>query len=89
MARFRFMLLLAALASAVVMVGSPPGSASGVVKGQPNLHAAFASTAKCAGRRRLSAAQLMLIHIGARTDDPAVVAQGLARSCRTKKAPRG
>ncbi len=89
MARIRFALLLAALGSAVMMVGSPPGSASGVIKGEPNLHAAVAPTGKCTHPRRLSAEQLVLIHIGTRTDDPAVVAQALASACRTKKAPRG
>jgi hypothetical protein len=88
MARIRFSLLLAALASAAMMVGSPPGSASGVIKGEPNLHAAVAPTSKCAGHRRLSAEQLVLIHIGARTDDPAVVAQALGGGCRSRKAAR-
>jgi hypothetical protein len=72
------------------MVGAPAGSASGVIKGEPHFHAAVPATAAAvAARHRLSASQLALIHVGARTGETAVVTQafdgrpGLARTATT------
>jgi len=76
--RTRFTLTLVAAAFAAAMVGSTQASASGVTNGEPRFHGAFTTMTTAADPHRLSASQLGLIRVGARTNDRAVVAQALA-----------
>jgi len=76
MARTHLALALLATLTAVATVGLPAASASGHVRGEPRYHAAL-PTITAPPTQGLSATQLGLIRVGARANDPAVVAQAL------------
>jgi len=76
MARTHLAFALLATLAASAAVGLPAASASGFVRGEPRYHAVLPTVAAPA-TRGLSATQLGLIRVGARANDPAVVAQAL------------
>lgn len=78
MTRTRFTLALAAIVSFGAMIGAPAGSASGVIAGEPHFHAALPVAARTAPGQRLTASQLALVRVGARTGERAVVTQAFA-----------